>query len=361
MSTQPRASRRPVVRVGDQVRFDAGEYLVAGLDGVTVRLSWAGDRDPGTPGGPCVMLLTHLLAAPDFQVLSTAGPRQRAGPLALPDDLPPAVAERALWWERQLVEMLTGLAPDAAPGTRPRAEYDPAAVSLRARETAKAEELKAAGEQVSLRTLQRMRRRYEQAGIGGLVDRRATRTYPLAGRVDERVVQAVREAMTATAQSSTVTRATLMRQVEQHLREQAQVDDDVDGSGAPVMPSQATFYRLVEAIEAGRGTFSSARTRRSLAGRPDGAHALVTALRPGELMEIDSTPLDVLVVLDDGSTDRAELTGLVDIATRTLAAVVLRPSTKAVDAALLLARALTPQPLRPGWPEALRMARSVLP
>jgi len=127
------------------------------------------------------------------------------------------------------------------------------------------------------------------------------------------------------------------------------------------MPSRATFYRLVAAIEAGRGTFSSARTRRSLAGRPDGAHALVTALRPGELMEIDSTPLDVLVVLDDGSTDRAELTGLVDVATRTLAAVVLRPSTKAVDAALLLARSLTPQPLRPGWPDALRMARSVLP
>jgi hypothetical protein len=206
------------VRVGERVRFDAGEYVVAGLDGVTVRLSQAGDRDPGTGGGPCVMLLTHLLSAPDFQVLSTAGPCRRAGPLALPDDLPPTVAERALWWERHLVEMLTGLAPDAAPGTRPRAEYDPAAVSLRVRETAKAEELRAAGEQVSLRTVQRMRRRYEQVGIAGLVDRRATRTYPLAGRVDERVVEAVREAMTATAQASTVSRATLMRQVELRLR-----------------------------------------------------------------------------------------------------------------------------------------------
>jgi len=210
-----------VVRVGDRVRFDAGEYVVAGLDGLTVRLTRAGDLDPGTGGGPWVMLLTHLLGAADFQVLSTAGPRRRAGPVALPDDLPAAVAERALWWERHLVEMLTGLALDAAPGTRPRAEYDPAAVSLQVRETAKANELKAAGEQVSLRTVQRMRRRYEQAGIAGLVDRRATRTYPLAGRVDERVVAAVREAMTATAQASTVSRATLMRQVEQHLREHA--------------------------------------------------------------------------------------------------------------------------------------------
>ncbi len=87
----------------------------------------------------------------------------------------------------------------------------------------------------------------------------------------------------------------------------------------------------------------------------------LTAARPGEVMEIDSTPLDVLVVHDDGTVDTVELTGIVDIATRTLAAAVLRPSTKAVDAALLLARAMTPEPMRPGWADALRMSRSVLP
>ncbi|MGW2207607.1 hypothetical protein [Streptomyces sp. NPDC001774] len=78
-------------------------------------------------------------------------------------------------------------------------------------------------------------------------------------------------------------------------------------------------------------------------------------------MEIDSTPLEVVVIHDDGTVDRCELTGLIDLATRTLAAVVLRPSTKAVDAALLLADAMTPEPVRPGWSDALRMSRSVLP
>ncbi len=332
-----------------------------------VRLAPAGDRTPGTGSGMSVVLLTHLLAAADFAVLSDPGPGARTGPVTVLTGLPPAAAERAAWWERHLVELMTGLAPDAAPGTPPRVEYDPLRVSLRARERAKVEELAQAGERVSLKTVQRMRRRYERAGLAGLVDRRlAPDDGPPGGRVDRRVVEAVREAMTATAQTSTVSRATLMRQVEQRLRDHSaaardDAHDEVEGAGAPVMPSRATFYRLVEAIEAGRGTFASARTRRSLAQRPDGAHALVIALRPGELMEIDSTPLDVLVMLDDGSTDRAELTGLVDIATRTLAAVVLRPSTKAVDAALLLAKALTPQPLRPGWPDALRMARSVLP
>ena len=346
-------NRRQVVRVGDRVRFDGADYLVAGLDGASVRLAPAGDRGGGQPGGPGVVLLTCLLGAADFAVLSGA-PGARVPSAVLLEGVPAEAAARALWWERHVVELLTGVAPDAAPRTAVRAEYDPASVSLRAREITKVAELREDGQQVSLGTVQRMRLRYEQAGVAGLVNRRATRAYPPGGRVDARVVEAVRDAMTAAASSSTVTRLTLMRQAERQLR-------DRHGADAPVMPSQATFYRLVDSLEAGRATFASARTRRSLAGRPDGPHAVAGALRPGELMEIDSTPLDVLVVLDDGSADRAELTGLVDIATRTIAAVVLRPSTKAVNAALLLARALTPQPLRPGWPDALRMARSVLP
>ena len=52
---------------------------------------------------------------------------------------------------------------------------------------------------------------------------------------------------------------------------------------------------------------------------------------------------------------------MIDLATRTIPAAVLRPSTKAVDAALLLARSLTPEPMRPGWVDALKMSRSVLP
>ena len=67
------------------------------------------------------------------------------------------------------------------------------------------------------------------------------------------------------------------------------------------------------------------------------------------------------MVHDDRTVDRVELTGLVDQAARTIAAAVLRAATKAVDAALLLARALTPEPMRPGWTDALRLTHSVLP
>ena len=76
---------------------------------------------------------------------------------------------------------------------------------------------------------------------------------------------------------------------------------------------------------------------------------------------MDSTPLDVLVRLDNGVAGRIDLTGMIDVATRTVTAAVLRPTTKSVDASVLLARTVTPEPMRPGWADALAMSRSALP
>ena len=169
------------------------------------------------------------------------------------------------------------------------------------------------------------------------------------------MLQAIGQAVAEETNRSTGTVARLQRRVEQILASQHGVDP------SSVMPARATFYRLAGQISAGRHTFGSARTRRSLARRPDGPFGTVTAVRPGEWTQIDSTPLDVRVVLDNGIVDRVELSWIIDLATRTIPAAVLRPATKAVDAALLLARSMTPEPMRPGWPDALRMSRSVLP
>jgi putative transposase len=104
----------------------------------------------------------------------------------------------------------------------------------------------------------------------------------------------------------------------------------------------------LSAVPADRHTTGSAVTRRGLAGRPHRMFSQAHPAAPGELMEIDSTPPDVLVLLDDGVPGRVELTGLIDVATRTVPAAVRRPSTRSVDASVLLARTLTPEPMRPG-------------
>jgi transposase InsO family protein len=128
------------------------------------------------------------------------------------------------------------------------------------------------------------------------------------------------------------------------------------------LPSRSAFYQLIDALSVGRHTFGSAVRRRQTANRPQGVFTPSFAARPGEQVQIDSTPIDVLVLLDNGVPARVDLTIAVDVATRTICAAVLRPfGTKAVDASLLLAKMLVPEPMRPGWSSALRMSASVLP
>jgi putative transposase len=71
------------------------------------------------------------------------------------------------------------------------------------------------------------------------------------------------------------------------------------------LPSRNTFYKLIETLSAGRHTFGSAVTRRQAANRPDGPFTPMFAARPGEQVQIDSTPIDVMVLLESGMPVRA--------------------------------------------------------
>jgi hypothetical protein len=335
------------LRIGDRVRFQARVHTVVGLSGTLVRLA-------DEQGSPCALHLPHLLTSQGFEILEQRSATRvpQAGRL---ERLPEAVVEQAVWWEGHIVEVLTGRAADAPVGTPVTPAYDPAVRSLAEREAAKAAELAEAGHAgVSAGTVRRKRLRYQAKGLTGLVDGRADRRRSPGGRVDARVVAALEQAIAEATNASSRTVGWFRWRTEQLLAQQHEAQ-------TVAMPSRSAFYGLFARLSKGRHTTGSARTRRSLAGRPDGPFGQVTAARPGELVQIDSTPLDVLVLLEEGVAGRVELTGMVDLATRSVPVAVLRPTTKSVDAALLLARCLTPEPMRPGWSEALAMARSVLP
>lgn len=336
-------SRPPELRVGDEIVVDGDTHTVAGLSASQAHLV-------DVIGAESRIALTDLLGAPGFRMVTRSV--ALLPPQGLLDSLPADIAEQARWWERHVVEMIRGIPPESGREARPRTEYDPALRTLRQREMAKVRELGADGHSVPLSTLQRLRLSYEKQGIWGLVDHWAARRP--GARTDERVLAAISQAVAEETNRSTGTVARLRRRVEQILTAEHGIDP------ASVMPARATFYRLAERVSAGRHTFGSARTRRSLAQRPDGPFGTVTVVRPGEWTQIDSTPMDVRVVLDNGVVDRVELTWIIDLATKTIPAAVLSPTTKAVDAALLLARSLTPEPMRPGWPDALRMSRSAV-
>ncbi|MYV91001.1 hypothetical protein GT350_12270, partial [Streptomyces sp. SID1034] len=330
-----------VVRPGDRVRFDGQVQTVSGLSGMLVRLVDAA-------GGTSTMHLPTLMMSPGFEVLG-AGSRSVI-PAGLLDHVPAAQAEEVLWWHRHMVELRTGLPPDAPQGAMARPEYDPVTRTLAEREASKAAELSAElGRPVSAHTVRWRRRRHQERGIAGMVDGRHAPRRPVHGGLRPEVVDELQQLMSQATDGSTRTVSYYFERVSKTVK---------DKYGQEAVPKRSAFYRMFQRLERGRHTTRSARTRRSLGNQPDGAFGRVTVCRPGELMEIDSTAFDVLVRLDQGVVGRVEMTGLIDVATRTVSAAVLRPTTKSVDAALLLARSVTPAPMRPGWTDALRMERS---
>lgn len=197
------------------------------------------------------------------------------------------------------------------------------------------------GRPVSSRTVYRQLQAYERDGLGGLLDQRAGEARQARTRtVDARVVEVLNSILGGRSRSSTISKAALIEQVRRAV---------VQTHGHDVkIPSNATFYRLLEDEDRGRFSFGSAKTRESLALAPDREYGSRTALRPGEQVQIDTTRLDVMVRIDEVTIGRPELTIMLDVATRSILAAVLRPEgTKSMDLVVVLGRALVPYSHRP--------------
>ena len=192
------------------------------------------------------------------------------------------------------------------------------------------------GRSVSARTLTRRVSEFEERGRLALQSERSA-SQRRRGRhsVDPRVLEIVEEVLAQRAGASTTSRTVAIYQVE--TRVARAYGSDVS------LPSRATMHRLMKEEERGRFSFGSAKTRHSLALSPDREFGSASPTRPGELVEMDSTVLDVAVRIDEKTIGRPELTTLVDVATRSVLAATLRPEgTKSIDLIVTLARALVP-------------------
>ncbi|MFJ7250949.1 Mu transposase C-terminal domain-containing protein [Kitasatospora sp. NPDC098652] len=336
--------RPPALAVGHKVRF---EGQVRGVLEITAQVVVVEDEQAGHRA----VALIDLFEAEDFEVLFQPE-RMPLPAVGLLEAFPPEAVKQALWWEGHILEVLHGIAPDAEPGSQPRPGYGPGS-SVTSRQRVKAAELAAAGHDIAPQTVGNRRRRYQAEGLVGLADRRPVRKRAEFGSVPEAVVEAMRKAIREGVDTSTRNGAYLIWRTGEILRE--------SGGEAVELPARRTLYRLLEKLSKGTHVMGSAVTRRSKAHGASAPFGEWTVSAPGEVMQIDSTPLDVLVRLDNGVVGKVELTGMIDVATRTLSAAVLRPTTKSVDASVLLARTVTPELMRPGWVEALKMSRSVLP
>jgi putative transposase len=222
-----------VLQVGDWVHVDGEDHQVVALAGSTVRLRSAS-------GSASVVLAAYLLSAADFALVEGAT-APTIEPFGLLEGLPDEVVARARDWEAHLLEVITGWAN----GTNPpaRAGYEPDRTTVQRRDEVKAAELTAAGRQVSTRTVRRLRLRYVEQGLLGIVDQRARRASTSFGRTDERLVAAIRAELDAQAPASSGTRGRLMRRVVTAL------EAEHGPSVVPIPLSQhllRTYWRAVE-------------------------------------------------------------------------------------------------------------------
>ena len=331
-----------VLRPGHRIALGQDVYTIIQLNGTTVTLQ-------DEHGELCAVILGYLLTAPDFRALDATPPRRvpQDGRLAA---LSAAEQERVRWLEGHLIELETGQHPEQPL----RDAYDPALHDTEEREQAKPAEFEEAGRSVTRRHLQRLRRAYREEGLIGLADRRKLREVTPGSDTDPRVIRAIEKMLAEPRGRSTVARSVMFTDLERRL-------DEEHGPGVVPVPGRRTLYRLMVYMDRGRRNFVSEASRRTSVNRPERPFTPVTALRPGEDVPIDTNKLDIMCRYADGVIRRAELTMTVDAATRTILAGIIAPTTKAVDAAAVLARMLVPEPMRPGWSESLHHAHSVIP
>lgn len=132
------------------MRFVERVHTVVGLAGTTVHLV-------DDVGAGSLVLFSHLVASDGFELLDSESAGTSLPPFGLMDTVPESAVRRARFWERHLVEVETGLPPDAKEGMTPRPEYDLRWRTLEERLSAKAAELAVTGNSVSTRTLHRLR------------------------------------------------------------------------------------------------------------------------------------------------------------------------------------------------------------
>jgi hypothetical protein len=378
--SSPAGAGADSLALGDTVRFRGASYTVTAFHGQRVLL----ESGESPEGDPLIIWQAALTWAPDFAVTNRAAPRtelaSRTGEFAA---LPRDVRKAALEWERHVKQVLHQQAPRVPAATAPEAAFDPDRFTLMQRYEAKAAQLRAAGRQVSAYTVARKCRAWLEGGLMALVDKRTVRLTAPHGRTDARVIEAVWQTLDAEREAglSPGTLSRLIKRVQATVEARHADELTDEKAAARLRPTRATWYRrLAELGITAEGSHRAAERHAAgparAAGRP--GHRPATFARwPGELVQIDTTGLDVLALGDDAKPIPVELTIAVDVATRSIIGALVVPrrtgrtpaegrwlggrATRAYDAVQLLAQATAPLPARPGWAPETFLEGSDLP
>lgn len=315
------------IKAGDIVEYDGGEYLVGEVLGNVVRL-----RNTGTTEYRVVAL----------EEMSDAIAAVPAPPIAHPGELDRLTNDqiKALQYiGDHLEEMITGIHPNLPGIVNPVYRRN---VRLADREQAKSDELKKLGQDISPRSLRRKAKRYMPApgirDLAALIDLRTTKQFDPVEKIPDHFLAAITAVMKASNRTMT-----LRGNKDDLVAELDRLFGDEDYA----MPTDATLRKWINAVKSGKFLQRSAKHRGSVNKRGDWMFNSRKAVMPGQEVQVDSSPFDILVRDERDNTYRAMLAAMIDKRTRTIVASgVFDRSTKGIDLTVLLARALAPRRVR---------------
>ena len=337
---------RMLLSVGSRVRYEGEAYEVVAMTARVVTLRALFDAVLAQ------VALVQLLGSEGVQLLDApqAPPAIPGGVLL--ERVPQHELERAQWRYRHLLEATTGYSTGDSAGAlehEPRPEYDPRRIpSLRRRFAAKACEMRSErpGETISERTLYSWKAMAidQHLGLLGMCDARYRRIEDPFRGVAPEVIEALGDVLREHVDLSTVTRAKIRHEVSRLVRER---------HGERVrLPGRSRFYEVYAARTRQTGANREASYRRGAGRRQAPSKLPLRAARSGELLLLDSTVVDLLVIdRRSGRLVRPEITVGIDGFDKSLrCARVVAEGTRGVDAAFLLYDALRPEPWQPAWP-----------
>lgn len=321
------------IEIGDVIGFRDDHWQLRDYDGLVLRIVCL------STGIEMLLPTGKVLADSTFRPPGEFG--RSVADQRLLDLLSESRRAEAEFWEKHMREVRTGHSSGkAGAGSR----------TVEQRLSAKRDELAALGTRVSMSTMWRKYGGFMRAGAVGCADLRGMPGHVRTAQHDERVVGIFNEVRTGFTYRSTPSRKQVIEMAKHRLME--------DGLRVPCRTSS---YELLRSLDRGEQTHGEARARRSYVTSPERAFGKVYALFPGEEVQLDTTPLDAMVLMADGQICRVDLAIAIDVATRTILAAILRPNAcKSVDAIELVSRAMLPLELLPGWTEQMTIARSYL-
>lgn len=327
------------IHVGDIIEYRTQTWQIVAFDGAMLQLKCLDDGSELTePAGVVIAHDTYLgpgahgPSIADQRLLDLAAPHRR---------------RQAEFWYEHMFEVKHGYTlrdRDITTVLEPT-------TTVEERLTAKREELIRGGYPVSMSTMWRRWRGFNERGVIGCLDSRGMPGHVRLSRIDQKVTIALRTVIGDFTEKSTPTKKQLIEIAKNRLR-----DTDT------LVPCRSSMYSLLTRLDHGEHTTGDATSRRSHANSPDRAFGTIESLYPGEEVQIDTTPLDAMVIMADGTTAKVDLAAAIDVATGTITAAVLRVNaSKSVDIIELIVRSFVPLTMLPGWHANMAMARQYVP